>query len=310
MEGVRSKTDLQVGPDQLDRKSTLHSPSNVADCIGKRCRSIEDEDATEHTRKRPRTQESRQYYRCSRPSVNITHPSAVNERHQIPKGKRQSQPRRKSTRLQEICDSSQQGIARVGKQTKPLPRPTETHPYIGQEQPQVERRTLRVTRKCQLDCVVDVAICNADQRSQTTPRSQGQGRKTTRMPPDEPCSQTGRSTSSCYATKLTQVQFPQNLPTPHKLKIESGNDRKKSKTNPFAFQPSLFKSQALLLRTQSARRQRAASARTKLIQLNSGLREEAGLRSASNKTIRLGKISGKISRKIAGLRNIGNQRAT
>jgi hypothetical protein len=90
MEGGRSKTDQQVGPDQPDRKSTLHSPSNVADCIGKRYRSIKDEDATDHARKRPRTQESRPYYRCSRPSVNATHSSAANERRQIPKGKRQS----------------------------------------------------------------------------------------------------------------------------------------------------------------------------------------------------------------------------
>ena len=92
MEGVRSKTDQQAGPDQPDRKSTLHSPSNVADCIGKRCRSIKDEDATDHARKRPRTQESRQYYCCSHPSGNATHSSAVNERHQILMGKRQSQP--------------------------------------------------------------------------------------------------------------------------------------------------------------------------------------------------------------------------
>jgi hypothetical protein len=146
-------------------------PGNVADCIGKRCRSAKDEDATDHTRKRPRTQESRQYYRRSRSFVNVTHSSAVNERHQIPKGKRQSQPPRKSTRLQEIRDSSQQGIARARKQTKPLPRPTKTHPYVGQTQSQAERRTLRVTRKCQLDCAVDVVIYNADQRSQTTPRS-------------------------------------------------------------------------------------------------------------------------------------------
>src|SRR2546421_2535318 len=96
----------------------------------------------------------------------------------------------------------------------------------------------------------------------------------------------------------------------HKLKIENGNHRKKPKTSPFVFQPCLFQShrqrllQALLLRTQSARRQRAASARTKLIQLNSGLGEEAGLRSTSDKTIRLGKISWEISRKTVGLRNI------
>jgi hypothetical protein len=192
MEGGRSKTDQQVGPDQPDRKSTLHSPSNVADCIGKRGRSIKDEDATEHARKRPRTQEN-------------THPSAVNERHQIPKGKRRSQPSRKSTRLQEIRDSSQQGIARAERQTKPLPRPTKTPPSVGQEQPQVERRALKAIRKCQLDCVIDVFIYNADQRSQTTPRSQGQGRKTTRMLPDEPNGQTGRLISSSYAIKLTQV---------------------------------------------------------------------------------------------------------
>jgi hypothetical protein len=181
MEGVRSKTDRQV-----------YSPSNVADCIGKRGRSIKDEDATEHARKRPRTQEN-------------THPSAVNERHQIPKGKRRSQPSRKSTRLQEIRDSSQQGIARAERQTKPLPRPTKTPPSVGQEQPQVERRALKAIRKCQLDCVIDVFIYNADQRSQTTPRSQGQGRKTTRMLPDEPNGQTGRLISSSYAIKLTQV---------------------------------------------------------------------------------------------------------
>jgi hypothetical protein len=162
MEGVRSKTDQQVRPDQPDRKSTLHSPSNVADCIGKRCRSIRDEDATDHARKRPRTQESRQYYRCSCPSANITHSPPVNERHQIPKGKRQSQSPRKSTRLQETHDSSQGGIGRAGKRTKPQPRPTKTHPYVGQEQPQAEHRTLRVTRKCQLDRVVDVFIYNAE----------------------------------------------------------------------------------------------------------------------------------------------------
>src|SRR2546423_3128549 len=163
MEGVRSKTDQQVGPDQPDRKSTLHSPSNVADCIGKWCHSIKDEEATEHARKRPRTQESRQYYHCSRPSVNVTHPSAVNERHQIPKGKRKSQPPRKSTRLQEIRDSSQQGIARAEKQKKPLPKPTKTPPYVGQ---QAERRTLTLTRKCQLDFVMDVVLYNADQPQQ------------------------------------------------------------------------------------------------------------------------------------------------
>ena len=132
MEGVRNKTDQQARPDQPDRKSTLHSPSNVADCIGKRCRSIKDEDATSHTCKRPRTQGSCPYYRCSRPSVNVTHFSAVNERHQVPEGKRQSQPPRKSTRLQEIRDLSHEGLARAGKQTKPLPRPTKTHPYFGQ----------------------------------------------------------------------------------------------------------------------------------------------------------------------------------
>jgi hypothetical protein len=156
MEGVRSKTNQQVGPDQPDRKSTLHAPSNVADYI-------KDGDATEHARKRPRKQEGRQYYRCSRPSANVTHPSAVNERYQIPKGKRKSQPPRKSTRLQEIRDSSQQGITRAGKQTKPLPKPTKTHPYVGQ---QAERRTLTLTRKCQLDCVMDVVLYNADQPQQ------------------------------------------------------------------------------------------------------------------------------------------------
>jgi hypothetical protein len=69
-----------------------------------------------------------------------------------------------------------------------------------------------------------VIIYNADQRSQTKPRPQGHGRKTTRILPNEPRGQRGMSISSCYATKLTQVQFPQNLLTPLQAK-----DRKRKR---------------------------------------------------------------------------------
>jgi hypothetical protein len=79
-------------------------------------------------------------------------PSAVNKRRQNPKGNIESQPRRKSTRLQEKRDSSQQRIARAGKRTRPSPKTTKTHHYAGREQPQAERRTPRASKRCQLSC--------------------------------------------------------------------------------------------------------------------------------------------------------------
>jgi len=103
-------------------------------------------------------------------------PSAVNKRHQTPKGNAESQPHRKSTRLQEIRDSSQQGVARAGEQTRPSPGTTKTRDHPRQEQPQARPRTLRVSRERQLDHVVRAIIYNADQRSQTTPDPQGQRR--------------------------------------------------------------------------------------------------------------------------------------
>jgi len=38
-------------------------------------------------------------------------------------------------------------VARAGKQTRSSPRTTKTHQYVGQQQPQVRRRTLRASRK-------------------------------------------------------------------------------------------------------------------------------------------------------------------
>jgi len=103
-------------------------------------------------------------------------PSAVNKRHQNSKGNAESQPRRKSIRLQEIRDSSQQRIARAGKWTRPSPGTTKTRHHPRQEQPQAGRRTLRVSRERRLDHVVRVIIYNADQHNQTTPDPRGQRR--------------------------------------------------------------------------------------------------------------------------------------
>jgi hypothetical protein len=55
----------------------------------------------------------------------------------------------------------------------------------GREQPQAERGTQRASRRCQLDCVVDVVVHNANQRSQTTPRPRGYGQKAPRVLSDE-----------------------------------------------------------------------------------------------------------------------------
>ena len=68
--------------------------------------------------------------------------------------------------------------------------------------------------------------------------------------------------------------------------------------------------QVLLIRTHVNRRRRAAFTITKPIQLIIGEKIDAGLRDISYKTIRLGKISAKTSKKTAGTRNIGYQRWT
>jgi hypothetical protein len=98
------------------------------------------------------------------------------------------------------------------------------------------------------------------------------------------------------------------------LRIKNENDRSYPKVHPTPLQASPFESdggrllQALLLRTYVIRRRRAASTITKPIQLIIGEKRDAGLRDISNKTIRLGKILAKISKRTAGTRNIGYQR--
>jgi hypothetical protein len=112
--------------------------------MGKRCRSAEDEDATEHTHKSPRIQESR---------------------HNL-EGKVQSPPSRKSTRLQKIRDlKNQQRIIRAGKQTRFSHRITKAHHVAGHEQSQAKRGFMRAARKCQLAYVEDVVVYNANQRN-------------------------------------------------------------------------------------------------------------------------------------------------
>jgi hypothetical protein len=111
----------------------------VTDCIyiGKRRRSAEDEDATEHTRKSPRIQES-----CHNPE-----------------GKVQSPPSRTSPRLQKIHDlKNQQRIARAGKQTRLSLKTSKVYHCVEQEQPQAKRGFLRSARKCWLDYVEDVVV--------------------------------------------------------------------------------------------------------------------------------------------------------
>ena len=74
---------------------------------------------------------------------------------------------------------------------------------------------------------------HVDQRNQTTARPQGQGRKTTRILPNKPRGQRGMSISSCYATKLTQVQFPQNLSTPLQAKDRKRKRPQEAEDPPF-----------------------------------------------------------------------------
>lgn len=145
--------DKQVGPDQPNRSNSLHPFTSQRDrpYIDKRRRSVEDEDAREHTRKNPRIQESQYPY----VHTTVLHvysqyhlPSAVNTRRHNLKGKIQSQPPRKSPRLQEIHDLRQQRLARAGKRTNSSPRTTKAQHYVGQEQPQAERRGLSVGIYC------------------------------------------------------------------------------------------------------------------------------------------------------------------
>jgi hypothetical protein len=96
--------------------------------IGKRHRSAEDEDATEHTRKSPRIQESRHN----------------------PESKVQPPPSRRSPRLQKIRDSkNQQRTERAGKQTTLSHKITKAHHVVGHEQPRAKRGFLSTARKCQ-----------------------------------------------------------------------------------------------------------------------------------------------------------------
>ncbi|KAI9747639.1 MAG: hypothetical protein M4579_007424, partial [Chaenotheca gracillima] len=129
-----SKPDKQVGADQSNRK---------------RRRGAKDEDATEHTRKSPRTLKSRQYPYIHTAVLAVhcqsNSPSAVNKRRRNTKGKKQSQLPRKSARVPEIHELRQQRIARVRKRTSSSPRTTKTQHYVRQEQPQAERRVLRAS---------------------------------------------------------------------------------------------------------------------------------------------------------------------
>jgi len=98
----------------------------------------------------------------------------------------------------------------------------------------------------------------------------------------------------CYETnsKPSSHKIPLSL---CKLKIENENDREKPKIHSFEFQLSPSTSggerplqapllTTLLLRTHLARRRRAASTGTRLIQSIIGFREDVGPRNISNRT--------------------------
>lgn len=142
----------QIGPDQLTRESHFHPFRSQRHwlCIDKRRRGFKDEDSTEHTRKSPRTQQSRQYP-CIHTTVHCQCRSwsAANRRHRNVEDRFQ-QSSRKSSRLQKIHDLNQQRVKQTEKWTRSSFRTIRTSSCIEQKSSHDEQKSLKASKKCQL----------------------------------------------------------------------------------------------------------------------------------------------------------------
>ncbi|KAL9605051.1 MAG: hypothetical protein Q9179_001647 [Wetmoreana sp. 5 TL-2023] len=126
---------METGVTKLDRGRARRDHTKPEKQVGshqpnrKRRRIDKDEDAADHTRKRPKGQES------------------LNKRYHNPQGRLGFEPSGRSPPSQAIRGLNQQQIARTETRTRSLPRTSETHQYVGQEQPQAEHSIVSTPRK-------------------------------------------------------------------------------------------------------------------------------------------------------------------